>query len=371
MFDSKRYKEAFSQVQASGETLSEVLNMTKKYRNDYGRRGVRMLLVAAVVVSLLATTVFAYVGFTQYENPMEMLKIFFGADEYTLVTGETTTYQDAYGNDVVVELPAEEKVPIDEEVAATQVAPYISDVGKSVVFDGYTLTVEAHLYDSATNCGVVYYTLENSNGVSGYEVFDDGEIWWPGGEMVYISDIGNGQGCYIVENETTQTKLAVAFYYCGADGLDSVSVAFYADESNALVLPLNDGGGMESISFADGSITLSPVALRVNAENMEFLYENADIYCDISRLVIRYADGTEYVLYSDEPYIDNTTYALNIYDGTVVSYTFNRLVDINAVEAIIINNVEFTDIQMMPQAQRDTAPEETSEVPPATEPANP
>ena len=149
-------------------------------------------------------------------------------------------------------------------------------------------------------------------------------------------------------------------------------MAFYADESNALVLPLNDGGGMESISFADGSITLSPIALRVNAENMEFLYENADIYCDISRLVIRYADDTEYVLYSDEPYIDNTTYALNSYDGTVISYTFNRLVDIDVVEAVIINNVEFTDIQKITEDQRyDTGHHSGDALAYATEPTNP
>ena len=48
MFDSKLYKETFSQVQASGETLSEVLNMSKKNKHN-GARTARLVLIAAVV----------------------------------------------------------------------------------------------------------------------------------------------------------------------------------------------------------------------------------------------------------------------------------------------------------------------------------
>ena len=95
MFDSKRYKETFSQVRASGDTLTEVLNMTKRNRHG-GFRAARMILIAAVITALLATTVFAYVGFTQYENPMQMLRTFFGGDEYYVDDGRvrTETYYD-------------------------------------------------------------------------------------------------------------------------------------------------------------------------------------------------------------------------------------------------------------------------------------
>ena len=41
-----------------------------------------MYLLAAVLITfLMATTVFAYVGFTQYDNPLQMLKVFYGNEE--------------------------------------------------------------------------------------------------------------------------------------------------------------------------------------------------------------------------------------------------------------------------------------------------
>lgn len=367
MFDSKLYKETFSQVQVSEETLAEVLNMTQKNKHG-GFRAARMILIAAVLTALLATTVFAYVGFTQYENPMQMLGTFFGDKDKQSSDGQIV-HETYFDQEYDLVQPTIERVPLDEKTAEEDVVPYVSDVGESVTYEDYTLTVEAHLYDSATNCGVVYYTIENPNGVSGYEVFDDGEIWWPDGEMVYFPLVGEN---YIVENETTETKLTVASYYCGADGVDYLNVAFYADESNALLLPLNDGGGMESISLADGDIVLSPVALRLNTENMEFLYDGVSIYAYIERLVIRYKDGTEYLVYSDEPYTDNSTYSSQNYEGTVTSYTFNRLVDIDEVEAVIINDVEYTDVQALTADRRgDISGYEGPDQPAATEPANP
>lgn len=338
MFDRKMYQDTFARVHASEETLSEVLNMTRKNKFFSGIRLTRILVAAVIMAGILATTAFAYVGFTQYENPMVMLKSFFGAEEYEIDEGAMLTYQDEYYY-YEYQTPTVEHVPLDEEVAE-EVAQYVSDVGKSIMYGNDTLTVEAHLYDSATECGVIYYTIENPNGISRYDVSANGEIWWPDGEPVYISDVGNGKGQYIIEEETTPTKVAIAFYYCGAVDLEYVKVAFYGNKSDALCLPMDDGGGMEFLSFANGDIKLSPIAVQIYGANMDFLYSNRDIYCDIREFVIRYTDGTEFVVYSQEPYVDNTTYALNSYDGTVISYTFNRLIDLEKVEALVINNVE-------------------------------
>ena len=63
-------------------------------------------------------------------------------------------------------------------------------------------------------------------------------------------------------------------------------------------------------------------------------------------------------------------YALVTHDSSVVSYAFNRLVDIDRVDAVIINDVEYTDIQTLTQEQRNAEPETTPQAPPATEPVN-
>lgn len=371
MFDQELYKETFDQVQASRETLSEVLKMTKQ-KNHYGRRFTRMLVIAAVITAMLATTAFAYVGFTQYENPMQMLDAFFGAAEYAMERGGTYIYQNAYGEDVEVTLPDEEKVPLDGALAGEDVAPYVSDVGKSISYQGNTLTVEAHLYDSATDCGIIYYKLENPDGVRGYKLQTDGEVWWPGVELVIM------RGCsgknYIIERETTETCLSVAHYYC--DVYEEFIEACFGAQENGLMLPLTDGGGMEAITLAGGQIAVSPIAMRITMTDMEFLHQRDDgSYTpdwenQIDDIKIRYIDGTEYILQSDEPYIDNTMYVLVTQDNSVVSYDFNRLIDIEQVEAVIINDVEYTDVTSMTRDQREEIPETQPEQPAATEPVN-
>lgn len=373
MFDPKMYKETFAQVQASEETLSEVLKMTKKQNHNYGRRFTRMLVIAAVVTAMLATTAFAYVGFTQYENPMQMLDAFFGSAEYKIDEGGYVRTETYYDQEWDIVEPTVEHVPVDTRVAEEDVAPYVSGVGQTVTYQDYTLTVEAHLYDSATECGVIYYTLENPNGVRGYDLQLDGEVWWPGGELIVM------RGChgknYIIEEETTDTCLSVAHYYCGI--YEEYIEACFSAQEEGLMLPLTDGGGMDALAAADGQIAISPVAIRITVTDMEFLCWKADgTYSSdkenhIDYLAIRNKDGTEFIIQSDEPYMNNTMYALITYDGNVVSYAFNRLIDIDQVEAVIINDVEYTDIQPMTQAQRDAVPETLPEQPAATEPANP
>ncbi|MBO5129746.1 MAG: hypothetical protein J6B95_05330 [Oscillospiraceae bacterium] len=345
MFDSKLYKETFSQVHASEETLAEVVNMTKKYQNNYLRRGARMLLIAAVVTCLLATTAFAYVGFTQYENPMELLATFFGDGNQKSSDGQIV-HETYFDLEYDLVQPTIECVPLDEKTAEEDVAPYVSGVGESVTNDGDKLTVEAHLYDSTTDCGIIYYNLENSEGVSGYELQFDGEVWWPGGEKIVVRNC-HGKN-YIVEGETTDTKLSVAHYYCGIYGEEPYIEVGFSEGNTALYLPLN-GSGMDAVSFAGGDIKLSAIGISIDAGDMEFLrkYDTDGTYLppmtdNIDSLVISFRDGSEYVVDKDgeEQVVRNYSYCINM-EVDERTYSFNRLIDIEEVVAVIINEYEY------------------------------
>lgn len=390
MFDKKLYIDTFSKIHAPEETLSEVLKMTKR-KNNHALRFTRLIVIAAIITATLATTAFAYAGFTQYENPMQMLKVFFGGDEYYVDEGfsYTETYYDQIYNYVVA---TEEHIPINTKVAEEDVAPFISDVGKSISYGDYTLTIEAHLYDSATGCGCIYYKLENPNGITDYELQYNGEVFWPKGEKVNIQNC-HGRN-YIVADETTDTTLSVAHYYCGSDA-DYLTVSFYLwiigepgsvteehwkefeANNQKLILPLDDGGGMNAISIADGLFQISPIAMKFKISELPFLgyYESDGKYCNavdnanIWNLAIRYHDGTEYVIERNEPYTINFTYALG--DYTYMYYTFNRLIDVENIEAIVINDVEFVNVTPLSEEQRNQIPEFEPQLPSATEPANP
>ena len=99
----------------------EELTMQKVSANNttpvHHRRSWGIYLLAAVLITLsLATTVFAYVGFTKYDNPIEMLKTFYGNEELESIEGGEVYIDDPYKPYTVVQ-PTIERVPLDEDLA--------------------------------------------------------------------------------------------------------------------------------------------------------------------------------------------------------------------------------------------------------------
>lgn len=380
MFDEKRYRETFSQIHAPEETLSEVLKMTEKNNNSHNSviRFTRILVIAAIITAMLATTAFAYVGFTQYENPMQMLKTFFGSDEYHVDEGGfmgTESYYDLHW-DVIY--PTVEQVPMDEQLAEQNVAPYISGVGSSITDGNDTLTVQAHLYDSATDSGIIYMTLENPSGVGGYYLQWNGEVTWSGIERVVVNNCWGKN--FIIEEETTDTKLSIAHYYSGLYGDEDCIRVGFGGGKDFLYLPLHDGGGMDAVTLAKGSICVSAIGMQIRADDMAFLRKTdtdgtllPPCVDNIRSLSIRYQDGSEYVIHMNtkEQQTENYKYCIGSMEGTQRTYSFNRLINVANVEAVVINGVEFTDITILSQEQRDQTTEPTSQTPADTEPVTP
>ena len=136
-------------------------------------RVMRNLLIAAVIVSMLAVTAYAVAGFLIYDSPENMISTIFG-DKTGFDHAARGEILDMDGNVIAVQ-PRHDRVPADEEVVAEEVAPMVSPVGQSLSWAGYTVTVDANLYDAATKCGLLTYTLENPDGVD-YELYGNGEI---------------------------------------------------------------------------------------------------------------------------------------------------------------------------------------------------
>lgn len=174
-------------------------------------RIIRNALVAAVIVSMLAVTAYAVAGFLIYENPQEMITAIFG-DRTGYDHSQGSVRPDPWGGPegIIVE-PTFDRTPVDEEVAAQDVVPYVDPVGRSITFDGYTLTVDSLTYDSATRCGFVTWLLENPDGVSGYKLQSNGEIWYEGRpDIVQVNQYGYP---YIIQEKTTPTCLAATYYF--------------------------------------------------------------------------------------------------------------------------------------------------------------
>lgn len=334
---------ARSEKDPSGVTHQEGSKM-ETYTRKSGTRIIRNLLIAAVLMTVLATTVFAYVGFVVYENPRAMLEAFFG--EQPAPHGEGCLCAECTAT-----VPTYQRENLNVEAAMEEVAPYISEIGDSVTDEqmGFRLTVEAYTYDSATGCGLVYYTLERFGEKAEYPIDyrlqDDGEIWdiSPSANHPYKE--------YLIQEGSTATSLKIACYFIrGEGGDDYFRIGFNGlirkdtDEEveDYLILPF-ESSGMKSLSLEDGKIILSPIGIVIKGE-LPCVQAEGSSEPKINRLVIRYQDGTEYLIENeDEKNVTyNFGYSLMELQGEVkLTYALNRVVDVDNVKSVVVNGTEF------------------------------
>lgn len=172
---SRLTRSELTAARPSGQREQEEPKMKKRNVS----RILRNLLVAALIVSALAVTAYAVAGFVIFDSPQDMISGLFG-DKTGYDHKDVTHFTDPEKPGEVYDIPAYDRVPVDESVAASEAVPLVSPVGQTISWEGYTLTVDANMYDQVTKCGVLTYTIENPNGIAHYELEANGEIWFPG-----------------------------------------------------------------------------------------------------------------------------------------------------------------------------------------------
>ena len=392
-------------------------------------RIIRNFFIAAVIVSMLAVTAYAVTGYLIFDSPEEMVSAIFG-DQTGFDHNPGSIQPDPNGppTGIIVE-PTFDRVPADEAVVAEDVAPYVDPVGQSITFDGYTLTVDAFVYDSTTKCGFVTYLLENPNGVSGYSLQSIGKIIYNG--QPDIVDVNLYGYPYIIQEKTTDACLAATYYFQNdrireenlelsfnaeepvlepeettkllkeleadfrknltpeqaieqameqigrsifeenteslPDGMEMDMETYrqdyaytvltheqfrkqYQTAENRLVLPLPENSPMPSVRAGNDSITVTPISMQIDVTDLTFLHTartgetwvNAD---NVETTVIRFKDGTDYVV--KDGYTLNYTFALvgsasqwEEDNYNMLTYMFNRIIDVDEVSAVVINGTE-------------------------------
>lgn len=195
-------------------------------KGKIGGRVFRNLLIAAVIVSMLAVTAFAATGFLLYDSPSQMIAAIFG-DNTGYDHKGVTTWTDPQNPGVEYENPAYDRVEADPTVVAEDIAPHVSPVGQSASWEGYTLTVDGVLYDSHSRCGFVTCILENPQGIRGYEVFENGKL--NENDLPLRSSLYGYP--YILREKTTDTRLAVTFYFRNLHKEENLVISFPTTEA--------------------------------------------------------------------------------------------------------------------------------------------
>lgn len=176
-----------------------------------GMKFTRRLLIAAVVTALLAGSAYAAHYFL-YDSPREMVTGLYGSDA-SLAPSEASDEQKPWPNSYV--LPGYDKRPVDETTAQAMEG-WISPVGQTLKNGGYQLTVDAYVYDSAMKVGFVTLALEHDKPIAEADLMmqRNGEII---PDMVEFTQYGR---CYIIPEKTTDTTLAMTYYF-SSDERDS------------------------------------------------------------------------------------------------------------------------------------------------------
>lgn len=257
--------------------------------------------------------------------------------------------------------PAIDRAPVDTEQASELIGDYVSAVGQSVELRGYTFTIRECVMDE-NGIGAVTIDVENPDGVSQQTIFDgangefspynivfgeaskqasEGEVWG-------FDDRG-----FIDEAASTDTCVRWVYYLIARDTLEddiTVQVAVHKGESDTDKAPLYETAELTipqseyvpAARFTGGEFDaeLSPVGLVLRLADVE-----TDSILDLCAkdLVIRYADGSEYVVRGEDLY--STSLGFLRHNGSVC-LSLNRLVDVDSVTEIYLRGYYYEPIEV-------------------------
>ena len=342
----------------------------------------RILLIAAVIASLLALTACGYTVFKLYQNSGPMLEAAFGENGHAHVDSTIVTEDKGEYGTAEWATPESHRVPLNKALADTLVAPYLCAVGETYEYGGYTLTVEAYTYDEATHAGLVYYSIQNPQGISGYEAAPTGEVRWPQGDMITFGHIRCRS--HLVPELTTETKLTCIGYFYHfihekEPGTPMSQTQLYvklnilqipgpmapdgwfahknepdhpvpweipdAVDFPGSVLPLTGfAGNLSPIAhaeFSEGKIILSPYSLRYAKDFCQS--ETGKVGIGFQSIKLIFNDGTQYVVMDDHV----ANYTVNAGEGDPSSnggttVCFNRVVDPKDAAVIVLDGKPYT-----------------------------
>ena len=153
---------------------------------------------------------------------------------------------------------------------------------------------------------------------------------------------------YLDASRSTDTKATLVVYiapFAPAEDADGITMTIDgytedADKSLAppvlstLTLPASSKVAAMEYSSGDISAYISPVGMTITSQS----FRSGD--CQIDELRIKYSDGSEYIVESEDPYIHNAT--VSAMDGKTIWTAFNRLVDVDDVVSVILDGSELT-----------------------------
>lgn len=165
----------------------------------------RMILTAAVIAVILMLVGCAAAAISLiFGTPRDMIAALYGKDA-GYASAAATEATDPWKEGSSWTVPGYEKQPAEPAVAK-ELEKMVSPVGQSITDGENTLTVDAFLYDSVTQSGLITILWEHTRPLDlkpGY----DGEL---GAYPVKINQYGRA---YLIPDKSTDNRLAFTYYF--------------------------------------------------------------------------------------------------------------------------------------------------------------
>ena len=351
MIDRKLFQKTFSTLHASPDTLSEVYKVVQ--RNKRRHTLTKGMLIAAVLA--MCVTVAGAVGIANLIKanvaPADSVTAAdlhaFGADS---ISSDAPIMRDNSGQ--VLNLPRMERVAVDAETMQRLVGDYLSTVDAAVEADGYTISLKTFLIDE-NGSGFMTYTLSNPAGVS-YDDFGYGQVGTPMAPILYIGEVGGhamDTAIYLDADASTDTELHLVMYFSDFGNWQKGDELLFSvrngSEAERRVISITPQAYLPAATFtAESGDTAAVSALGIR---MHTPAAAADTVMDVvlDELVLHMADGSQYVVQSEEGNIMNWVVGLCIADEDYHiignAFSFNRVVDVDAVTSVTVSGHYYTD----------------------------
>lgn len=366
ILSEKQMKEILGQDIQISDTVNKKINDTYKMldtaqknqsSSKLARQGKRLYIVAAAAVAcclIIPTAVYAAVNSDFFDT-------MFGNTTKKSTSAITKEFDNQKGGTSSITLPSHEYVSVDPETAKQLVGDGAMSEPVEKQLGEHTLRIENMVYDK--NSAFIYFTLEREGGVTmlvGNEdtneskgaYFADDTLW----VFTFETTEGTMYGNYInIDTEkSTKDKLYCSAYLISFEELKEGELpvlkiykypyprAELPDdyEVKEEIVSLTEGGAvpMQTIDMGEkGRIEYSPLSMAIGMSKDTGLSEAeaADIY-NLKHLEIKYKDGTSYIIFDVESFVDNSSYALGTESLHKIAY--NRLVDVNEIKEFVVND---------------------------------
>lgn len=354
-------------------TFSDVYNrkkkaFMKKYRKgrDMSNKNMYAKIAVACALVVVASPLIANAA-----TNGELFHRIWGTFSRTDVEShDEIVYEEEKNTSYVVTYPKRDYENMDAEKAEELIGKQMEYPAITREINGTTLTILSAVRDH--NAAVVEFTLERKGGVDALNYsqldneakgayFSDESTFWfkigDGGENIFV-DLSKSTDeklyCYdymTLESASNAISMEIDEYPC-TRGEYIANDDEIAGQIKKSIISIPFSNIVSSVNYTNnegGSIEVSPLSIKIDMRQGLGLYqEEAYDPWNCYYVSINYKDGTNYIVCEHEKTgkhtcdveIDNSSYACSDINDRL-TYVFNRLVDVDEISSITINDKEF------------------------------